>query len=134
MLDTNIVSDMLRNPSGSSVKRGESVGQAALCVSVVTACELRFGALKKASERLSRRINDFLLEVPALPFDSAYDGEFAEIRWRLERRGTPIGPFDLLIAAHAKSLDLTLVTDNIREFSRVEGLKVENWLEETPHV
>lgn len=134
MLDTNIVSDMLRNPGGMAVMRGEAAGQATLCVSVVTACELRFGALKKSSEKLKRRIDDFLLEVPPLPFETAYDGEFAEIRWRLHQTGTPIGPFDMLIAAHAKSLGLTLVTNNIREFSRVEGLKVENWLEEVPNV
>jgi len=134
MLDTNIVSDMLRNPGGMAVKRGEAVGQAVLCVSVITACELRFGALKKTSEKLKQRIDDFFVEVPPLPFETAYDGEFAEVRWRLQQKGTPIGPFDMLIATHAKSLGLTLVTNNVREFSRVDGLKVENWLEEAPDV
>ncbi|MDH6266854.1 tRNA(fMet)-specific endonuclease VapC [Rhizobium sp. SG_E_25_P2] len=129
MLDTNIVSDMVRNPRGATVRRARDIGQDALCVSVVTACELRFGALKKGSPALMQRVGGFLSEVPPLPFETAFDGEFARIRVELEMLGRPISPFDLLIAAHAKSLDLTLVTDNIREFSRIDGLKLENWIE-----
>ena len=129
MLDTNIVSEFLRNPHGAAVRKGRRIGQQALCVSVVTACELHFGALKKSSDILRRRIENFLQEVAPLPFETRFDTEFALIRVQLEKAGTPIGPFDLMIAAHARSLDLTLVTDNIREFSRVDGLKLENWIE-----
>lgn len=132
MLDTNIVSEFLRNPQGAAVKRGRAAGQKVLCISVVTACELRFGALKKSSEILRRRIEGFFAEVPPLPFEIGFDAEFARIRVQLENAGTPIGPFDMLIATHAKSLGLTLVTDNIREFSRVDGLKLENWIEREP--
>lgn len=135
MLDTNIVSEFLRNPHGAAVRRGRDAGQRALCVSLVTACELHYGAAKKASETLQRRIQNFLTEVPPLAFDVGVELEFADIRTKLERKGMPIGPYDLLIAAHARALDLTLVTDNVREFSRVDGLKLENWIDrEAPHV
>jgi tRNA(fMet)-specific endonuclease VapC len=129
MLDTNIVSDMIRNPQGKTVLHAQSLGQEAICVSVVTACELRFGALKKGAIALMQRVDGFLSEVPPLPFETRFDVEFAQIRVQLEKVGRPIGPLDLFIAAHAKSLDLTLVTDNIREFSRIDGLKLENWIE-----
>lgn len=129
MLDTNIVSDMVRNPEGAAVLRGRAVGENELCLSAVTACELRFGVKKKGSAALTSRVETFLSAVPALPLESDVSERFAEIRYDLERKGMPIGPYDMLIAAHALTLDLTLVTANVREFSRVEGLKVENWLE-----
>ncbi|MGJ7037737.1 tRNA(fMet)-specific endonuclease VapC [Shinella sp. BE166] len=132
MLDTNIVSDMVRNPEGAAVVRSRVAGKGRLCLSAVTVCELRFGVKKKGSEALRNRVETFLLAVPAVPLESDASERFAEIRYELERKGTPIGPYDMLIAAHALSLDLTLVTANIREFSRVEGLKVENWLEAAP--
>ncbi|MCF3641558.1 type II toxin-antitoxin system VapC family toxin [Rhizobium sp. TRM95111] len=129
MLDTNIVSDMVRNPEGVAVARGKAAGAGSLCLSAVTVCELRFGVKKKGATTLSDRVEAFLSTVPAIPLEPEVSERFAEIRYDLERKGTPIGPFDMLIAAHALSLDLTLVTANIREFSRVEGLKVENWME-----
>ncbi len=132
MLDTNVVSDMVRNPGGAAVMRSKVVGTESLCLSAVTVCELRFGLRKKNSPTLASRVEAFLAAIPALPFEPEISVLFADIRYWLEHKGTPIGPYDMLIAAHALSLDLTLVTANVREFSRVEGLKVENWLEARP--
>ena len=132
MLDTNIVSDMVRNPQGAAVMRGRAAGMDSLCLSAVTICELRFGLRKKSSPELTSRVETYLTAVPALPLEPDVGALFAEIRYRLESKGTPIGPYDMLIAAHALSLDLTLVTANTREFSRVDGLRIENWLEARP--
>jgi tRNA(fMet)-specific endonuclease VapC len=98
-------------------------------VSIVTAAELLFGARRVGSSRLERDLSAILSVVPPLAFEEPADSTYADIRSTLEARGTPIGPNDLFIAAHALSLDLTLVTANIREFSRVPDLKVENWLD-----
>lgn len=129
MLDTNTVSDVIRHPSGIVAQRivGLPVGSA--CVSIITAAELRFGAKKVGSARIWQKISDFTAFVPALPFEHRAEEVYAEVRAALERDGRPIGPNDLLIAAQALSLDLTLVTANVREFARVAGLSVENWLD-----
>ena len=129
MLDTNIISDMVRNPRGASAKRGKAEGQVALCTSAITACELRFGARKRGSPALSERIGSFLSRIPVMPLEPPVDETYGRVRLGLEKAGTPIGPYDMLIAAHALSLGLVLVTDNVREFSRVEGLRMENWIE-----
>ena len=92
------------------------------------ACELRYRAAKKGSLALSGRVDELLSAIEILPLDEGVDGKYAEIRAALERAGTPIGANDYLIAAHALATDLTLVTDNVGEFSRVPGLAVENWL------
>jgi tRNA(fMet)-specific endonuclease VapC len=126
-LDTNILSDLLRNPGGRAVQRVALVGEAKICTSIVVACELRYGAAKKGSA-LSERVESLLESLEVLPLDKDADRRYAEIRARLEEIGKPIGPNDLLIAAHALALDLTLVTANVDEFSRVPGLRVENWL------
>lgn len=133
MLDTNIISDILRNPRGAAARRARAEGWTAICTSAIAECELAFGVKKSGAERLRDRIAAFLSNCRALPFDPQYSADFADIRVTLEKAGTPIGPFDLLIAAHARALGLTLVTDNVREFSRVDGLKIENWLERTNH-
>lgn len=99
-----------------------------MATSIVVACELRFGATKRQSLVLSQRVDELLKSIDVMPLDTGVDERYAEIRWALEQMGTPIGPNDLLIAAHALSLDLTLVSDNEREFSRVPGLRVTNWL------
>lgn len=129
MLDTNIVSDLVRNPDGKTSARLRIVGYHGLAVSVITAAELRFGAAKSGSPRLFSRIEAILDALDVLPFDVPADAEYANIRVELEASGKPIGPNDLLIAAHARSLRTTIVTANVREFSRVRGLNVENWLE-----
>jgi tRNA(fMet)-specific endonuclease VapC len=128
MLDTNIVSSFMRTPRGPVQRRALAAGAGAACVSIITAAELRFGATKVASERLRKHAEDAFDLFPVVPFEPPADAAYAEIRALLEHRGSPIGPMDLLIAAHALALDLTLVTANHREFARVPGLKIENWL------
>jgi tRNA(fMet)-specific endonuclease VapC len=96
--------------------------------SIVVACELRFGAIKRNSLRLTQQVAVVLEALPILPLDAGVDQRYGAIRAALEQQGTPIGANDMLIAAHAALLDLTLVTDNVREFSRVPGLTVRNWL------
>ncbi|MGQ0565349.1 MAG: type II toxin-antitoxin system VapC family toxin [Gemmobacter sp.] len=128
MLDTNIVSDLARHPQGRVVDRIALVGPEAICVSVITAAELLYGGAKKGSPRLLAQIEAILEAIPLLPFGVAEAGEYAVIRLDLEREGNPISANDLLIAAHAVALDAVLVTANTREFGRVRGLAVENWL------
>jgi tRNA(fMet)-specific endonuclease VapC len=98
------------------------------CTSIIVACELRYSAEKKQSAKLSFNVEQVLNSLPILLLEEAGDKVYAEIRVNLERRGLPIGQHDLLIAAHALSLGLTVVTANEREFTRVENLTVENWL------
>lgn len=130
MLDTNIVSNMIRAPEGQIVRRVESVGNNRLCVSALVASELRYGAMKRRSERLSSLVENMLERLDIVAYEAAAAIHYAEIRDQLARSGNLIGPMDILIAAHARALELTFVTDNTREFSRVSGLKVENWLGE----
>jgi tRNA(fMet)-specific endonuclease VapC len=128
LLDTNILSDLLRNPGGRVARRLAVVGEPAVCTSIVVACELRYGAAKKGSPQLSARVESLLGSLEILPLDQPSDRSYAEIRLHLERMGKPIGPNDLLIAAHALALDLILVTENVDEFARVPRLPIENWL------
>lgn len=128
LLDTNILSDLLRNPDGRAARRLAVVGEATACTSIVVACELRYGAAMKGSLQLAERVDTLLGSLEILPLDKDCDRCYAEIRSHLDRLGKPIGPNDLLIAAHALSLDLILVTNNVEELARVPGLAVENWL------
>ena len=129
LLDTNIVSHLIKQPQGVVMRRIAEVGESAVFVSVVVACELRFGAAKRQSAALTDRVERLLSLIPVLPLDSGVDREYADIRCFLETSGQPIGPNDLLIAAHARTLGMVLVTDNVREFGRVPGLVVENWVD-----
>lgn len=128
LLDTNIVSDLIRQPLGRAANRIREVGEAQVRTSIVVAAELRFGARKLGSTRLTERVEAVLGVLEIVPFAAPADAVYGEIRARLEQAGTPIGGNDLLIAAHALALGDTIVTDNQEEFGRVEGLKVENWL------
>lgn len=128
MLDTNIISELARNPHGKTAKHITLVGPETICVSTITACELRYGCAKKKSPRLSAQIEAILGSVQVLAFDMPADTEYGEIRAQLEAAGKPIGPNDLLIAAHASAIGAILVTGNTGEFGRVHGLLVENWL------
>jgi len=135
MLDTNIISELIRNPEGAVQQVVARVGTPAISISSIVASELRFGYLKRGSDRLAQLVEDMISRVELVPYDDAASFHYAQIRHILQLSGRPIGPNDLFIAAHARSLDLTLVTDNIREFSRVDGLKLENWIErEAPNV
>ena len=128
MLDTNIISDLAKNPGGVVAKRIAQVGPDVICVSIITAAELRYGCAKKGSPRLLAQIEAILSGLQVLALDVPADAEYGGIRAELEAAGQPIGPNDLLIAAHAYSLDAVLVTANVREFTRISALKVENWL------
>jgi tRNA(fMet)-specific endonuclease VapC len=128
LLDTNIVSNLVRNPGGRVADRIKAIGEQNICTSIIVAAELRYGTTKKASPRLSTQVEAVLGAMDTLPFDSPADEIYGSIRTRLESAGTPIGGNDLLIAAQALALEHTLVTDNDKEFSRIEGLRVENWL------
>jgi tRNA(fMet)-specific endonuclease VapC len=128
LLDTNIVSEMIRHPTGAVVDKLSEVGEESVCTSVIVACELRFGICKSGSTRLQQKLEQVLKVLPVIPLEPPIETHYAEIRSYLERSGTPIGPNDMLISAHALQLNLTVVTANIREFSRVPNLKVENWL------
>ncbi|WP_420959710.1 type II toxin-antitoxin system VapC family toxin [Brucella sp. IR073] len=131
MLDTNIVSELARNPQGKIARRIAEVGQRAVCVSIITAAELRYGCHRKGSARLSAQIDAILESMPVLPLDVPADAEYGRIRAELEASGKPIGPNDLLIAAHASAIKAVLVTANTREFLRIPAIKVENWLDGT---
>jgi tRNA(fMet)-specific endonuclease VapC len=130
MLDTNIVSDLVRNPQGAVTQHIIKVGSEAACVSIITAAELRYGCARKGSARLLANVEAILGSIQVLAFDVPADAEYGGIRADLEAAGKPIGPNDLLIAAHAHALGAVLVTANTSEFSRVRGLQVENWLDQ----
>jgi tRNA(fMet)-specific endonuclease VapC len=128
LLDTNIQSDLIRHPDGLVARRVEQVGQKEIFTSIIVAAELRYGCAKKGSSKLLERVQGLLETIPVLSLDIPSDAQYGLIRAELETAGQPIGMNDLLIASHALALGLTLVTDNTSEFSRVRGLKVENWL------
>jgi tRNA(fMet)-specific endonuclease VapC len=127
MLDTNTISDMMKNPKGKAARRARGV-QDQLCTSIVVAAELRYGCAKKGSPTLLQRVEEILDEIGVLGLDVPADTDYGGIRSELEAAGRPIGANDLFIAAHAVSLGLTLVTANVRELSRIRGLRVENWI------
>jgi tRNA(fMet)-specific endonuclease VapC len=128
MLDTNIISDLIRNPQGKAAKRIAKVGENNVCTSIIVAAELRYGCAKSGSKRLLKAVEDLLDEINVLPFDVPADAEYGAIRAGLEAGGKPIGSNDTLIAAHAHATGATIVTANADEFKRIRGLKVENWL------
>jgi tRNA(fMet)-specific endonuclease VapC len=128
LLDTNIVSDLVRNPQGRVAERIFKVGETQVCTSIIVAAELRYGAEKKGSPRLSAQLEMVLGALEVLPLDKPADRDYGTVRARLEQAGKPIGANDLLIAAQALALDCVLVTDNVKEFARVKQLRVENWL------
>jgi tRNA(fMet)-specific endonuclease VapC len=128
MLDTNIISDLIRNPQGRAAKRIAKVGEDNICTSIIVAAELRYGCARSGSKRLLKAVEDLLGEIRVLPFDVPADAAYGEIRQALEAAGQPIGGNDLLIAAHAHAIGATIVTANASEFKRIRGLNTENWL------
>jgi tRNA(fMet)-specific endonuclease VapC len=128
MLDTNIISDLIRNPQGKVAKRIARLGEHNICTSIIVAAELRYGSAKSGSKRLRKAVEDLLGEINVLPFEVPADTEYGGIRTQLEAAGKPIGGNDLLIAAHACATGATIVTANTGEFKRIVGLNVENWL------
>jgi len=129
LLDTNIVSELIKNPRGMVFSKIQSVGEDTICTSIIVACESIFGARKKNSQKLIEKVAIILESMEILPLTHPIEQYYAKIRTDLEQQGTPIGGNDLLIAAHSLYLGLTLVTANTREFYRIPHLKVENWLQ-----
>jgi tRNA(fMet)-specific endonuclease VapC len=129
MLDTNIVSALARDPRGAVTRRIAAVGPESVCVSIITAAELRYGCARKGSPKLLAQVEAILGGLEVMPLDVPVDVTYGGIRTELEAGGRPIGPNDLLIAAHASALGAVLVTANLAEFTRVRGLQVENWLQ-----
>jgi tRNA(fMet)-specific endonuclease VapC len=128
MLDTNIISDLIRNPQGKAAKRVAKAGEDNICTSIIVVAELRYGCAKSGSQRLLKAVEELLGEIDVLPFDVPADAEYGTIRLKLEAAGKPLGGNDLLIAAHAYATGATVVTANTAEFKRIRGLNVENWL------
>ncbi|MDM8565660.1 type II toxin-antitoxin system VapC family toxin [Candidatus Halobeggiatoa sp. HSG11] len=129
LLDTNIISNLVKRPTGIIFQQITEIGEEKICTNIIVDCELRFGIRKSGSIKLAKQLEQILNTIDILPLETPCETYYAQIRTHLEQAGTPIGPNDLLIAAHALTLNLTVVTANIREFSRVPNLKVENWLE-----
>jgi len=130
LLDTNIISDLIRNREGACRRRLEALDAEVdeVGTSIVVSAELKFGALKQGAATLAKRIEAALASIPIHPLGDAVDSLYAEVRAGLERMGQPIGANNMWIAAHALSLDAILVTDNTAEFSRVARLRLENWI------
>ena len=129
MLDTNVVSALMRDPQGQVRQRLEVFGEDDVCMSIISACELRFGAEKKNSARIRQRLEVIMGAIPITPLEQPVEIAYGRVRAGLAAIGRIVGPNDLLIAAHALSLGLILVTANMREFARVPGLVVDNWLD-----
>ena len=128
LLDTNILSDLIRNPQGRVTARIREVGETAVCTSIIVAAELRYGAKKRGSERLSQQVEAVLGALEIVPFEQPADEIYGRLRTELEQSGQPIGGNDLLIAAQCVALGYTIVTDNEREFARIDALSLDNWL------
>lgn len=132
LLDTNIISDLIRNPQGRVFEKIRAIGETNIATNVVVAAELRYGAEKKGFPALVQRIDEILSRFAISALEQGMDETYGRIRTDLERRGAPIGANDLLIAAHVSHLSESggwvLVTTNEKEFRRVNGLSIENWL------
>lgn len=128
ILDTNIISYIIKNRDFSLIDKFEEMSKEhTIAVSSISIAELFYGVMKKNSKKLEVAVNEFLLPLQRLAFDENASYEYGIIRTKLEQEGQIIGSNDLFIAAHAKSLDAVLVTNNTNEFQRVEDLKIEDW-------
>jgi tRNA(fMet)-specific endonuclease VapC len=126
MLDTNALSEIVRDPDSVVARRLErEAGRVG--ISVIVSAEAQFGARKRNWGSLAQDLAVVMAGLDILPFEPPADAIYADLRAHLERAGTPIGANDMLIAAHALALGATLVTANAREFARVPGLAVEDW-------
>ncbi len=128
MLDTDTCSYLLREQPPQVLARLDAVARNDVALSTVVSAELRYGAARAKSKKLTTTIERWLALFVILPWDDAAAQSYARIRVAVEAKGRPIGNLDLLIAAHALSRKATLVTNNTRHFSQVPGLKLENWV------
>ncbi len=130
LLDTNVISEVMKKSNGKVARKLYRLKPGSYAISAVVACELEYGLHKRPSDRLYKKVKHTLKSIPVLDFPSAASGRYGAIRSHLDSLGKPIGSNDLFIAAHALHLNLTLVSDNVKEFERIPGLKLENWLRE----
>lgn len=129
ILDTNICIYLIKKQPASVLKKFKTLQAGDVGISSVTAAELWYGVFKSHSQQKNRiALNEFMLPLEVQPFDEFAAEQYGEIRAHLEKKGKPIGSLDFMIAAHALSLKATLVTNNQKEFMRISGLKVENWV------
>ena len=129
MLDTNIVIYVIKKRPESVLQKLQEYDPSDFCISSITLAEMEYGIAKSTRpERNQAALSAFLSNIDILPFDDRAAVEYGDIRASLEKKGTPIGPNDMLIAAHARSLGLTIVTNNVKEFRRVDGLMLDNWV------
>lgn len=129
LLDTNIISELVKSPQGKVAQKVINAGNEKICTSIIVASELRFGVIKRGSKKLTEQVEAILDAINVLPYQTSADNHYAILRNYLGKKGTPIGPNNMLIAAHALELDLILVTANVKEFARVPKLQVENWID-----
>jgi tRNA(fMet)-specific endonuclease VapC len=127
LLDTNTVSLALRGRAPQMVARLQATEREDVAVSVLTAMELRFGLVKTPSTRAREVVERFLDTIKVMPLDRSIEKPYGEVRAALEAKGRPIGALDTILAAHALALRAVLVTNNVREFRRVRGLRCEDW-------
>ncbi|TVR96573.1 MAG: type II toxin-antitoxin system VapC family toxin [Trueperaceae bacterium] len=127
LLDTDTLSALVRDPAGAVVRRIATVGEETVATTPIVAGELRFGALRYGSAPLVERVEGLLARLQVLPLDDQVARSYADLRRALERAGTPIGPNDLWIAAHALAAERVLVTGKLHEFRRLSALAVEDW-------
>jgi len=129
LLDTNILIDLLRRPKSPAFKHLVRLSPDEVAISAVTLAELEYGVHKSSNpSRNAQLLVEACAPLTIMPFDNSAASVYGWVRAELEAKGKPIGPLDTLIAAHALSLNATLVTNNMREFKRIKGLRLENWL------
>jgi tRNA(fMet)-specific endonuclease VapC len=128
LLDTNICIYIIKKKPDEVFEKFKNLNVGDVGISTITLAELQFG-IEKSSNSLKNKeaLENFLTPIEIVDFDYEAAIEYGIIRAALEKKGVPIGPLDMLIASHAKSLNVILVTNNIREFNRIDGLKIENW-------
>jgi tRNA(fMet)-specific endonuclease VapC len=131
ILNTNICIYIINQKPPVILAKFQSIPLGEIGISIITLAELYYGAVKSASpDKNISALNRFVIPLEIFNFDHSAALEYGIIRSNLEKKGTPIGSLDMLIAAHAKSMDFIVVTNNEKEFSRVEGLRIENWIKE----
>jgi len=128
LLDTNVIADLAHNPQGIAASRLAKLSDDTFGINAVIASEIEYGLEKRGSMKLRRQVEAILSTMPLLEFPANIARHYGRIRVELERKGSPIGPYDLLIAAHGVASGITVITRNDREFRRVRSLKVENWV------
>lgn len=128
MLDTNICIYIINHKPPQVIERFKQYRLGDITISSITASELSFGVEKSGSNKNKLALQKFFAPLEILPFDEHCIWHYATLRHQLQQQGKPIGSLDMLIAAHALSLNATLITNNVAEFERVNGLRIENWV------